>query len=301
MELRGVFSALATPFDADGRVDVGALRQAVAYQIDEGIAGIVPCGSTGEFASLSCDERRLVVEVVLAKVGGRVPVVPQTGALTTAEAIALSRHAASAGAAAVLCVPPFYTPLTPAELLDYYVDIAAAVDVPVVFYNIPSCSKVVLTAREIAALADRAGIAFVKDSGGDVETLTELLQDHAGSITTFTGWDTLSLYAFLLGARASIWGAATFMPSLCVRLLEAVERGQHDDAIAVWARIRPLLDFLGREGYVAAVKAAAEQLGVPMGAPRRPLAPLSKAATVRLAALLEEADLRSAGTAKAGA
>jgi dihydrodipicolinate synthase/N-acetylneuraminate lyase len=175
------------------------------------------------------------------------------------------------------------------------------VDVPVIFYNIPSYSKVVLTAGEIVTLADRAGIAFVKDSGGDVETLTELLQDHAGSITTFTGWDTLSLYAFLLGARASIWGAATFMPSLCVRLLEVVERGEYDDAVALWARMRPLLDFLGKEGYVAAVKAAAEQIGVPMGAPRRPAAPLSKAATARLTALLGKADLLPAGAAQPGA
>jgi 4-hydroxy-tetrahydrodipicolinate synthase len=300
-ELRGVFSALATPFDDDERVDVEGLRRAVAYQIDAGIAGIVPCGSTGEFSSLSGDERRRVVELVLEEVDGRVPVVPQTGALTTAEAIELSRHAARAGATAVLCVPPFYTPLTRRELLDYYVTLADAVDVPVFFYNIPSCSKVVLTAAEIVELAERAGIGFVKDSSADIETLTALLQDHAHSITTFIGWDTHSLYGFLLGGRASIWGAATFMPSLCVGLLDAVEQGRHDDAFALWARIRPLLDFLGREGYVAGVKAAAEQLGIPMGRPRRPLAPLSKDATAQLATLLEDAGLGVVGTARTGA
>jgi 4-hydroxy-tetrahydrodipicolinate synthase len=294
-EFRGVFSALTTPFDPDGRVDVSALRHAVAFQIDQGIAGIVPCGSTGEFASLSGDERRLVVEQVLAEVDGRLPVIPQTGALTTAEAIALSRHAADAGAAAVLCVPPYYTPLTRQELLAYYADIVAAVDVPVGFYNIPSSSKVVLTAGEIVELARQAGTPFVKDSGADVETLTELLQDHAGSVTTFTGWDSLSLYAFVLGARASIWGAATFMPALCVRLLEAAGSGRHEEAVALWARIRPLIDFCGREGYIAAVKVASGRLGVPMGEPRRPLAPLPEQAATRLAALLEEADLRPTG------
>jgi 4-hydroxy-tetrahydrodipicolinate synthase len=290
-EFRGVFSALATPFDADGRVDVGALRHAVGHQINQGIAGIVPCGSTGEFASLSGDERRLIVDEVLAEVDGRLPVIPQTGATTTAQAIALSRHAADAGAAAVLCVPPYYTPLTRRELLDYYVDIVAAVDLPVGFYNIPSSSKVVLTAGEIVELAQHAGISFVKDSGADVETLTELLQNHADSVTTFNGWDSLSLYAFLVGGRASIWGAATFMPALCVRLLEAAESGRHDEAGALWARIRPLIDFCGREGYIAAVKVAAGRLGVPMGEPRRPLAPLSAEASRRLAALLAEADL----------
>jgi 4-hydroxy-tetrahydrodipicolinate synthase len=294
-EFRGVFSALATPFDADGRVDVSALRHAVGNQIDQGIAGIVPCGSTGEFASLSGDERRLIVEEVLAEVDGRLPVIPQTGALTTAEAIALSRHAAEAGAAAVLCVPPYYTPLTRQELLDYYVDIVAAVDIPVGFYNIPSSSKVVLTASEMVELARQAGTPFVKDSGADVETLTELLQDHADSVTTFNGWDSLSLYAFLVGGRAAIWGAATFMPALCVRLLEAAESGRHEEAGALWARIRPLIDFCGSEGYIAAVKVAAGRLGVPMGEPRRPLAPLPAEASTRLAALLAEADLRPTG------
>ena len=295
IELSGVFSALTTPFDADARVDVSALRHAVGHQIDHGIAGIVPCGSTGEFSSLSGDERRLVVEEVLAEVDGRVPVIPQTGALTTAEAVALSRHAADAGATAVLCVPPYYTPLTRRELLDYYVDLVAAVDVPVFFYNIPSSSKVVLTAGEIVELAQHAGISFVKDSGADVETLTELIQDHADLVTTFNGWDTFSYYAFLIGARASIWGAATFMPALCVRLLEEVEHGRHDEASVLWARIRPLLDFIGREGYIAAVKVAASRLGVPMGEPRRPLRPLSDEASTKLASLLAEADLRPAG------
>jgi 4-hydroxy-tetrahydrodipicolinate synthase len=294
-DFRGVFSALATPFDADGRVDVSALRHAVGHQLDQGIAGIVPCGSTGEFASLSGDERRLVVKEVLAEVDGRVPVIAQTGALTTAEAIALSRHAADSGAAAVLCVPPFYTPLTREELLDYYVDIVAAVAVPVGFYNIPSSSKVVLSAGEIVGLARRAGLTFVKDSGADVETLTELLQDHADSVTTLNGWDSLSLYAFLIGGRASVWGAATFMPTLCVRLLETAESGRLEEAGALWARIRPLIDFCGSEGYIAAVKVAAGRLGVPMGEPRRPLAPLSAEASTRLAELLSEADLRPTG------
>jgi 4-hydroxy-tetrahydrodipicolinate synthase len=291
VSFRGVFSALATPFDSDGRVDVAALRHAVEHQISEGIAGIVPCGSTGEFASLSHDERRLVVETVLAEADGRVPIIPQTGALTTAEAIALSQHAGSAGAAAVLCVPPFYAPMTKSELAAYYEELVAAVDVPVVFYNIPSCSKVILTATEILDLAAGVGIGFVKDSSGDVDTLTELIQDYGDRLTTFPGWDTLILYAFILGARTSILGAATFIPALSVRLLDQVDRGELNEATDLWSRIRPVLDFIGAEGYVAGVKAASQLLGVPMGVPRRPFAPFSRDATARLATLLEDAGL----------
>ncbi len=297
----GVFSALATPFDGDGRVDVGGLRLSVEHQLEQGIAGIVPCGSTGEFTSLSGEERRLVVEVVLSEVDGRVPVIPQTGAMTTAEAIALSQHAAALGAAAVLCVPPYYGPLTKQELLDYYSDLVAAVDVPVAFYNIPWASNAVLTAAEIADIAQRASIALVKDSGGDIETTTALIQDHADSITTFIGWDVFSLYAFQLGCRASILGAAAFIPGRCVELLAAVEQGRHDEAVALWARTLPVLNFIGREGYVAGVKVAADHLGVPMGAPRRPLAPLSEAATARLLELLRQAELTPLGTTAPGA
>ena len=295
-ELRGVFSALATPFDADFGLDVDALRRAVAFQVNEGIAGIVPCGSTGEFTSLSHEERRKVVEVVLSETDGRVPVIPQTGALTTAEAVELSRHAAASGAAAVLCVPPFYTPLSKDEIRGYYADITAAVDVPVIFYNVPWASNAVLTATEIAEIAGDVGIGAVKDSGGDLELMTELLQEHAGALTTFIGWDAFTFHAFQLGATASIWGAATFMPSLCVRLLQAVEAGRHEEATELWARISPLGDFLGSEGYVAGVKAASGHLGVPMGPPRRPLRPLADEAKTRLGALLEQADLAPAGT-----
>jgi 4-hydroxy-tetrahydrodipicolinate synthase len=290
-DFHGVFSALATPFDPDGRVDVAALRRSVGHQLEEGIAGIVPCGSTGEFTSLSAEERRLVAEVVLSEVDGRVPVIPQTGALTTAEAVSLSRHAASLGAAAVLCVPPYYAPVSKSELVDYYDELVAAVDVPVAFYNIPWASNVVLTAAEIAELAQRTGIGLVKDSGGDIETMTSLIQEHGESITTFVGWDAFALYAFGLGARASILGAAAFMPARCAELLAAIEQGRHEEAAALWARTLPVLNFIGDEGYVAGVKAAADYLGVPMGIPRRPFAPLSEASKERLHELLRQADL----------
>jgi 4-hydroxy-tetrahydrodipicolinate synthase len=300
-DFSGVFSALATPFDIDGRVDVHALRRSVAHQLEEGIAGIVPCGSTGEFTSLSAEERRLVVEVVLSEVDGRVPVIPQTGALTTAEAVGLSQHAGALGAAAVLCVPPYYAPLSNQELFDYYRDLVAASDVPVAFYNIPWASNVVLTASEIAELAQRTGIGLVKDSGGDIETMTALIQDHAETLTTFIGWDAFSLYAFQLGARASILGAATFMPARCIELLAATEQGRHDEAVVLWARTLPVLNFIGEQGYVAGVKAAADHLGVPMGVPRRPFAPLSEAASERLRALLSQADLLPLGATAPGA
>src|SRR5215468_4664063 len=119
VQLRGVLTALATPFAADYSVDVARLRALVDRSIDGGVHGVVACGSTGEFSALSSDERRLVVEIVIDHVAGRVPVIAQTGATSTAEAIRLSRHAQSAGADVIMAVAPYYEPLTVDETLTY--------------------------------------------------------------------------------------------------------------------------------------------------------------------------------------
>lgn len=288
MELRGIVPALTTPFDADGAIDETGLRTIVERHVAAGVGGLVVCGSTGEFSTLSAAERRRAVEVVLDHADGRVPVMAQTGAVSTAEAIDLSRHAAGLGAAALLCIPPYYEALTRDELARYYASVVEAVDVPVVFYNIPSLSKVVLDAEQIAALTADVGIAAVKDSSGRPEVLTGLLARHP-ELTTFNGWDVLTLYSFVLGGRHSIWGAATFMPELCVGLLEAVERGEMPAAVEIWARLSPVLEAMGGGSYVASVKAACDLLGAPGGAPRRPLSPLSPAAREGLGAALAHA------------
>jgi 4-hydroxy-tetrahydrodipicolinate synthase len=298
----GIFAATVTPFSEAGGLDYDALKRLIDRLISAGIRGLVPCGSTGEFPHLTADERRQVVEHTIAYAGGRVPVVPHTGALTTEECVALSRHAGEAGAAAIMVAPPFYDKPNWSELVDHYRTVANAVDLPLVVYNIPSATKINFSPSQLAELAEIPNVRYVKDSSGDAVALTELIQRYGDQITTFNGWDTLTFYGFALGTRASIWGAANFIPELCVELFEATVRNADlKSARSVWARIWPICNFLENAGYVAAVKAGCALVGNPVGLPRRPFAALSQQATSQLETLLVAAGVGVTSPAKVSA
>jgi dihydrodipicolinate synthase/N-acetylneuraminate lyase len=193
----GVLPALITPFTADGgALHTDALAANVERLIGAGVGGLVPGGSTGEFTTLSHAERRQLVEATVEAAAGRVPVVAGTGALSTAETVALSVHAERAGAAAVMIVPPFYEALAWRELLAHYSAVAQAIEIPIMYYNLPSASGVTLTAEQLRALP----VTSLKDTGGDATAATELIQTDGP--TLLNGWDTLTFAALAAGVRA---------------------------------------------------------------------------------------------------
>jgi 4-hydroxy-tetrahydrodipicolinate synthase len=285
----GVLPALITPFTDNGNaIDTGALAAIVDRLIDAGVAGLVPGGSTGEFTTLSHRERRELVETTVEAAAGRVPVVAGAGALSTRETVELSVHAEQAGAAAVMIVPPFYDSLSWRELLAHYTAVADAIEIPIMYYNIPSASGVKLTAAQLRELP----VACLKDTGGDAVAATELIQ--TGGPTLLNGWDTLTFAALAAGVRAVVWGVASIVPHQCVEL----HRLLIDDidlpaARELWARLWPLCHFLEGQSYPAAVKAACRLVGDAPGPVRAPLLPLDDAATRELAALLEHATTQS--------
>jgi dihydrodipicolinate synthase/N-acetylneuraminate lyase len=296
VDLRGILVAMVTPLTPDGSaVDEDGLRRHVDWLMAEGIHGLVPSGSTGELPTLRLDERKRVIELTLEAADGRVPVVPCTAALATADAVELSRFASQAGAAGVMIVPPFYSPPGPAALRAYLSEISAAVDVPIVYYNLPGVTGVRLSAAELAALAEIEGVEYLKDTSGDAVSLTALLLRHGEHITAFNGWDTLTFYGLALGARAAIWGTANLIPRLAVQLWEALgERADLEEGRQLWRRIWPICDFLEAHEYVAGVKAGMELIGRPAGPARRPVLPLDAGARSELAGLLRGAGLTPA-------
>ena len=169
VQLRGVLTALATPFAADGSVDEARLRALVDRSIEGGVHGVVACGSTGEFTALSGDERRLVVETVVDQAARRVPVIAQTGATSTAEAIRLSRHAQSVGADVIMPVAPYYEALSVEETLTYLRAVAGSVDIPVMLYNLPVATGVDLHPDTVGALAREVeNIRYIKNTTIDM-------------------------------------------------------------------------------------------------------------------------------------
>ena len=189
-QLSGVLTALATPFAADGSIDEALLRRVVDRSIEGGVDGVVACGSTGEFAAMSGAERRFVVETVIDQTASRVPVVAQTGAMSTAEAVELSRHAEAAGASVLMVVAPYYEPLSLEETLDYLRAVADSVDIPIMLYNLPGATGVNLTPDTVGQLAREVdNIRYIKDTSADMAQAGQLIHNHGDVISTFVGWD----------------------------------------------------------------------------------------------------------------
>lgn len=296
LELEGILPALVTPLtEAGDEVDAAALAEIVSGLRAAGVGGFVPCGSTGEFITLSSDERRVVVETVIEAAGDELPVVPHTGALSTAEAVALSVHAEQAGAAAVMVVPPFYEPLTFRELLAHYAAIRDAISIPVMYYHLPGATGVELSFEQFQELQRQAGVSSLKDTSGNAAGGMELIQRGDEGPTLLNGMDSLTFSALAAGARAAIWGAANFIPRQAVELhrLLAID-SDLEGARRLWREIYPICRFLESTSYSVAVKEACNLVGLPAGPVRRPLLPLGSADRDQLTGILAGAHLQLA-------
>lgn len=292
----GIFAATVTPFTPDGsEVDEAGIDHLTERLLAAGVAGLVPCGSTGEFAHLSHDERVRVVERFIAAAAGRVPVIAHTGALTTAETVELSVRAAAAGASAVMIVPPFYDVLSWRELVAHFEAVADAVSVPLVLYNLPGVTGLDLTPAMIIQLVEAVpAIRYLKDTSGKASALVELVERYGDRVTTFNGWDTLTMLGFAAGTRASIWGAVNVVPEVCVELWRVmVERADLNAGQAIWKRLWPILDFFESHPYGPSVKAGCDLVGASAGPSRRPFLPLEADDLARLGQLLRAAGVRT--------
>lgn len=298
--LHGVLSALLTPFDGDQRVDEATLRRVVDRNIDGGVHGVVACGSTGEFTTLSGAERRHVVETVIDQTAGRVPVVAQTGAQSTAEAIELSRHAEQAGASVLMVVAPYYEPLTIEETKRYLRTVAESVSIPVMLYNLPVATGVDMTPALVGELAREVeNIRYVKNTSPDLAQAGQLIHNHGDVVSTFVGWDSLLLAALAEGAAGVMAGTANVIAAQLVSVHAAMSDGDLDRARGEWEQVYPLIDAIMAAPFSAAVKTALGATGFAIGNPRLPVLPLDGevAATIsRLASALPPAPVREPAT-----
>ncbi|MGW4338077.1 4-hydroxy-tetrahydrodipicolinate synthase [Rhodococcus koreensis] len=284
-QLHGILTALTTPFATDGQIDASTLRRVVDRSIDGGVDGVVACGSTGEFAALSNAERRTVVETVIDQTAGRVPVIAQTGAVSTAEAVELSKHAEAAGASVLMVVAPYYEPLTTEETVHYLRTVADAVSIPIMLYNLPVATGVPLTPDLVRRLATETdNIRYIKDTSADMAYAGQLIHNHGDVISTFVGWDSLFLAALTEGSAGVMSGSANVIPAHLVSIYQALQNGDLDRARREWAQIYPLIDAITAAPYNAAVKAALDAVGFPVGGCRKPTLDLDSAAAAAISA-----------------
>ena len=286
--------ALITPFTDDkSKIDEARLKAHIEHQINSGIHGLVPGGSTGEFTTMSTAERKQLHELCIKYAAGRVPVVASTGSTSTAEALELAEHAAKAGAAALMVVPPFYDPVNLEQLKELMSEIHAVSKLDIVYYNIPSASGLTLTPAELASLS-KVGVKYFKDTSGNAPDFTELVFGLSDQITAFNGWDTLTFYGLAAGCKGGVWGAANIIPELAVELWDAISvKGDIALGREIWKKCWPICKFLESHNYASAVKTGVELRGQPTGGLRKPFALLSPELTAELKKLLQDAGVKT--------
>lgn len=289
----GSYTVMVTPFTRDGAaVDVAALERFVDWQIDEGVPGLIPLGSTGEFLSVSEDERRQVVDTVVARSNGRIPVVVGTADEWTPRAVAFSREAERTGADGVMVVPPYYASPTEDELFEHYRRIAESISIPVMIYNNPNTSNVDLRPAFVARLADIDNVSYIKESSGDISRVDEIHRLAPGRITVFAGYHACD--SIRLGAKGWVSVCGNIVPRLSADVYDlTARRGDGADGRATYHRLLPLLDAISGDLYVSATKAAMEIVGMPVGPPRPPRLPLPAPQVAALQRTLADLDVAS--------
>jgi len=286
----GVFTALITPM-RDGAVDERALHELVELQIAAGVDGIVPCGSTGEAATLSHAEHRRVIEVVVAASRGRVQVLAGTGSNSTTEAIALTRHAKEAGADGALLISPYYNKPTQDGVVAHYATIARETSFPLVVYNIPGRTASNLLPATFARLAEIEQIVGVKESSGDLNQMAHLIANVPDSFVVLAGDDWATLPLLSIGGRGVISTTSNVAPSEMVSLVRAFRAGDLVRARDVHYRLLPLFDALFCETNPIPVKAAVAMRGLCRDDIRLPLTPLTAPNRERLQVVMKDLGL----------
>lgn len=268
--LRGSIVALITPF-RDGAFDEAAYRALIEWHIDEGTEGIVPCGTTGESSTLSHAEHNRVIEVCVAAVRGRVPVIAGTGSNSTDEAIELTRHAKDAGADAALVVTPYYNKPTQEGLFQHYKAICDAVDLPVIIYNIPARCVVDMSVATMARLARLPNIVGVKDATQDLARPIRTRLAIGPKFCQLSGEDGTALPFLAAGGHGCISVTANVAPGLCAKMQAAWRDGDIATAAAISDRLTPVHAAMFCETNPAPVKYAASLLGKARADVRLPL------------------------------
>ena len=285
---QGSIVAIVTPFKA-GRVDEKSFGDLIEWQIKEGTDAILPCGCTGEAATLSMEEHQRLVALAVEVVAGRRPVIAGTGSNNTAEALQLTRHAKNAGANAALIITPYYNKPTPAGLLLHYSTIAEAVDMPIILYNVPSRTGVSLLPETVAELSRRTNIVAIKEASGSLDQVSSI--KGLCEITVLSGDDSLTLPIMAVGGVGVISVAANVIPKGVAALTHAFLSGDPEKAKKIHQQHYPLFRAVFYETNPIPVKTVLAWMGKIAPEWRLPLCAMTKENEARLRKVVEKAGL----------
>jgi 4-hydroxy-tetrahydrodipicolinate synthase len=278
MRFAGSYVALVTPFDRHGQVDAAALRRLVRSHLSSGTAGLVPCGSTGEAATLTHDEYRRVIELTLEESRGLLPVIAGVGTNATAKAVEMAREAESLGADALLVLSPYYNKPTQEGLYKHFRAVARNTRLPIIVYNIPGRTAVNILPKTIARIAaDCPNVAAVKEASGNIDQVSEIVAGARKGLAVLSGDDSLTVPMMAVGAAGVISVVANVAPKETAAMCAAALSGDFKKARSLHLRLFPLVKALFVETNPIPVKAALELMGLCGREPRLPLTALTAA------------------------
>ena len=283
----GSIVAIVTPF-RNGKVDERAFGDLIEWQLANGTNGIVPCGTTGESATLTNDEHHRVIRLSVEVVKGRVPVIAGTGSNSTDEATSLTRHAKEAGADGALLITPYYNKPTQEGLYRHYKAVAEAVDMPLVLYNIPGRTGVNMLPTTVARLAVMKNIVGIKEGSGSVQQASEIAQTCGDRLTVLSGDDPLTLPMMAVGAKGVITVTANVMPKEMAQLVASFQAGRIDEARRIHFALSALFAALFYETNPIPVKEALGMMGKIDPELRLPLCAMSADNRNQLTRVLKE-------------
>lgn len=287
--LRGCGTALVTPFTESGDLDEEALRAFVDWQIDEGIHFVVPCGSTGEAATMTLEEHRRVVEITVEQVNGRVPVAAGAGSNDTKKAIALSKEMRTVGATHLLHTSPMYNKPPQRGIVAHFRAIADAVDLPLIVYNVPGRTGSNVEAATTLELAQHENITAVKEASGNLAQIAEIIRNRPANFTVLSGDDVLALAVLAEGGDGVISVTSNAVPRLAARMIDVFDDGDTDGARDITHRLSQWTAAAFVESNPIPAKAALAMMGRMKNVLRLPLVPLKESHHEALRAALRTA------------
>jgi 4-hydroxy-tetrahydrodipicolinate synthase len=284
---KGSIVAIVTPFK-EGKVDEETYRKLIEFQIENGTSAIVPCGTTGESATLSMEEHSRVIDIAVEAVNKRVPVIAGTGGNSTSEAIELTEHAKKAGADATLQVTPYYNKPTQEGLFQHFKAIAKAVPLPQVLYNVPGRTSVNMLPETVARLADLPEVVAIKEASGSLGQMAEIVNLAGDNITLLSGDDNVTLPVLSIGGKGVVSVVANIVPRDTADMVNAWQEGDSKKAKALFYKLFPLCQAMFYETNPIPVKTSLALMGQVQDEMRLPLAPMAHANLEKLKGALKE-------------
>jgi len=293
LKLSGIFPPVTTPFNERGDVDYAALSSNIARYNEDGLAGYVALGSNGEVVHLSSKERTNAIETIKRGAKREHTIIAGVNELSTRSAIEAAAAAAGSGADAALVVTPYYykSSMTQEAFIRHFNEVADHSPLPVLIYNVPQNTGVVIESATIAKLAAHQNIVGVKDSAGNMGAISETLRRSPASFQVMVGNGSILFSSLMMGATGAVLAIACAAPRACVDLYDAVKAGDHQRGRELQNRIAPLSHIVTAGLGVPGLKAAMEILGLVGGAPRAPLVPVSSSERERIRAVIRETGL----------